>query len=60
MGGTTQGEIRSTKGYPQHIDLVPYLGRLTRIVGLQIVRLQSDNGGEFINEPFDRRVQQDR
>eukprot|EP00975_Prorocentrum_lima_P050335 10540482-Prorocentrum_lima.AAC.1 len=34
------------------IDLIPCLGPLRGTFGTQIVRLQSDNGGEFINEPL--------
>eukprot|EP00975_Prorocentrum_lima_P017339 3665467-Prorocentrum_lima.AAC.1 len=32
--------------------MIPSLGPLRGTFGIQIVRLQSDNGGEFINEPL--------
>eukprot|EP00975_Prorocentrum_lima_P011696 2487978-Prorocentrum_lima.AAC.1 len=34
------------------IDLIPSLGPLRGTFGIQIARLQSDHGGEFINEPL--------
>eukprot|EP00975_Prorocentrum_lima_P007594 1629773-Prorocentrum_lima.AAC.1 len=34
------------------IDLMPSLGPLRGTFGIQMVRLQPDNGGEFINEPL--------
>eukprot|EP00975_Prorocentrum_lima_P002278 497118-Prorocentrum_lima.AAC.1 len=34
------------------IDFIPNLGQLRGTCGVQIVRLQSDNGGVFINEPL--------
>eukprot|EP00975_Prorocentrum_lima_P002576 567844-Prorocentrum_lima.AAC.1 len=34
------------------LDLIPGVGPLRGTCGIQIVRLQSDNGGEFINEPL--------
>eukprot|EP00975_Prorocentrum_lima_P039070 8209529-Prorocentrum_lima.AAC.1 len=32
------------------IDLLPTIGALRGMRGIQIVRVQSDSGGEFINE----------
>eukprot|EP00975_Prorocentrum_lima_P061963 12882894-Prorocentrum_lima.AAC.1 len=32
------------------IDMLPTLGALRGVWGIQIVRVQFDNGGEFINE----------
>eukprot|EP00975_Prorocentrum_lima_P019109 4021472-Prorocentrum_lima.AAC.1 len=34
------------------IDPTPSLGPVRGTFGVHIVRLQSDNGGEFINEPL--------
>eukprot|EP00975_Prorocentrum_lima_P064968 12900604-Prorocentrum_lima.AAC.1 len=34
------------------IDLIPTLGPLRGTFGIQTVRLQSDNGGEFIIQPL--------
>eukprot|EP00975_Prorocentrum_lima_P030724 6446295-Prorocentrum_lima.AAC.1 len=34
------------------IDMLPTLGALRGVRGIQIDRVQSDNTGEFVNEPL--------
>eukprot|EP00975_Prorocentrum_lima_P020249 4263608-Prorocentrum_lima.AAC.1 len=44
----------SPKEILRTMDLIRNVGPLRGTSGIQIVRLQSDNGGEFINEPLNK------
>eukprot|EP00975_Prorocentrum_lima_P062780 12887517-Prorocentrum_lima.AAC.1 len=50
MGGSSQGEVRCAQGNPPADRSHPKFGTTEGTFGVQIVRLQSDNGGEFIHE----------
>eukprot|EP00975_Prorocentrum_lima_P035020 7360252-Prorocentrum_lima.AAC.1 len=55
MGCTSQEQVRRVKGDPQENRYHTKPGTTEGprgTFGVQIVRLQSDNGGELINEPL--------
>eukprot|EP00975_Prorocentrum_lima_P067539 12915463-Prorocentrum_lima.AAC.1 len=49
MGSSYQTEVSGTTGISKVIGLLPVLGPLRGASGIQIISLQSDNGGDFLH-----------
>eukprot|EP00975_Prorocentrum_lima_P043290 9090128-Prorocentrum_lima.AAC.1 len=50
VGGSHQGKVRGARGNPPYYRYQTKFGTTEGTFGVQLVRFQSDDGGEYIHE----------